>query len=57
MSNEREEITILGDLNTGVTHVRIRVPIPVLDEAKCDEIRRIVGQELARAMVRRTLGL
>ena len=57
MSNEGEEITILGDLNTGVTHVRIRVPIPVIDDETCEKIRAIVWQEVARARVRRTIGL
>jgi hypothetical protein len=51
------DITILGDLNTGVTHVRIRVPIPTLDNETCAKIREIVGQELARTLVRRNLGL
>lgn len=50
------DITILGDLNTGVTHVRMRVPIPVIDDDTRAKIRQIVGEELARALVRRTLG-
>lgn len=49
------EITILGDLNTGVTHVRIRVPIPVIDDETRRKIRTIAEEELARALVRRNL--
>lgn len=53
------EIRILTDLDPSGprTHVQIRIPAPVLDDEMLVALEQKIRERLARAFVRRNLGL